>query len=63
MGEPRRIEVMSNVGVNLEKNKNKTPPTARFVVPLTQSTDDTYPEFSYAELCKNLEVSGQKYAG
>lgn len=54
MSEPRRIETMSAaVGVSADKTKVRMTtavPTARLSVPLTESTDDVYPEFSYVEL-------------
>ena len=57
MAEPRRIELMPAEPPKPTTKKEKRTPAFRFRLSLTESTDKTCPEFSYAELLKNVLVS------
>lgn len=55
-GEPRRIELTPVDASDKEKKKEKLGKTVRFNLTLTESSEATCPEFSYAELLKNAYV-------
>ena len=57
MAEPRRIELMSIDEAPVAKKPRKKEPILRLELTLTESTDQTCPEFSYAELSKSKQVS------
>jgi len=57
MSEPRKIGLISNgftaPADSLKKNEQSAR-TQRFNLTLVESTDDSCPEFSYTDLCKNI---------
>jgi len=62
MTEPRKVSLKS-VGFSVPPNKidgkkEETPKTRRFNLTLTESTDDTFPEFSYLELFNSGDKNG-----
>ena len=57
MAEPRRIELKPATGFEKPKQEEKTAPTFRFTLSLSESTEKNCPEFSYVELLKNALVS------
>ena len=53
--EPRRIQPIV-LSTKVSKKVELPKPCVRFVLELTESNQDTYPEFSYPDLMKNAIV-------
>ncbi|XP_067663591.1 ubinuclein-1-like [Haliotis asinina] len=63
MAEPKRLEFKTITPTQKPKKKLSYPPSDRFSLTLTDSTETTCPEFSYTELVKNAVREKERGGG